>query len=148
MTAIPILFLSSPKQLEENSLIIDHPGETTVVTSLRLGWMRRRSIVVKNGSRIELSYVIADRIVQEAIYLEEGASASAKYFHTLLDSINIFSVANSDQVCLCLSVWGWVRFPKFSGGKEDITWANVFRFWENLHPHPQDIPPLLPTPTY
>lgn len=86
--------------LEENSLIIDHPGETTTVTGWRLGWMRRRSIVVKNGSHVELSHMMADRIVQEAIYLEEGASASAKNFHTLLDSINIFSVARSDQLDL------------------------------------------------
>lgn len=60
--------------------------------------MRRHSLIVKNGSHVELSFVMADRMAQEAIYLEEGATASAKNFHPLQYSVHIFSVANISQV--------------------------------------------------
>lgn len=84
--------------LGKHALIIDHPGETTTLKGWSVGWMRRHSIIVRNGSRLELSDIVAVRVAQEAIYLEEEATASSKNFLILQDSVYIFSVVSSNQV--------------------------------------------------
>ncbi|KAG0726748.1 hypothetical protein GWK47_004203 [Chionoecetes opilio] len=83
--------------LGPNALTIDHPGQTTTLKDWSMNWMRRHSVVVKNGSRLELSDMVAVRVAQEAIYLEEGATASSKNFRILQDSVYIFSVASRSQ---------------------------------------------------
>lgn len=82
----------------ENSFVIDHPGKTSKLDAWTLGWMERHSIVVKNGSNVELSNIVAVSVAKEAIYLEEGATATCRNIRILQSPVYIFSVASRSQV--------------------------------------------------
>lgn len=85
-------------QVEEGSIIIDHPNATTSIEKLRLSMMGRGSVVVRRGSRLVLNDVLAISVAREAIMVEEGASVRATNLRSVMPSYDIFSVASLDQV--------------------------------------------------
>ncbi|XP_063841627.1 uncharacterized protein LOC135089662 isoform X2 [Scylla paramamosain] len=93
-----VINFSHIHHMGENSFIIDHPGKTSKLDAWMLGWMERHSIVVKNGSHVELSNMVAVSVAEEAIYLEEGATATCRNIRILQSPVYIFSVASRSQV--------------------------------------------------
>ncbi|KAK3868385.1 hypothetical protein Pcinc_026212 [Petrolisthes cinctipes] len=84
--------------LREGSLIIDHPGQTSKISGWRNSWMERHSLVLKRGSRLELSDVVTMRAAQEAVLLEEDATVKISNLKAVYRSYHVFSVSSRDQV--------------------------------------------------
>lgn len=60
--------------------------------------MERHSLVLRSGSRLELSDVVTMRAAQEAVLLEEGATIKISNLKAVYRSYHVFSVKSRDQV--------------------------------------------------
>lgn len=84
--------------MREGSLILDHPGQTSTVSGWKNSWMERHSLVLRRGSRLELSDVVTMRAAQEAVLLEEEATIKISNLKAVYRSYHVFSVSSRDQV--------------------------------------------------
>ncbi|MPC82149.1 hypothetical protein E2C01_076795 [Portunus trituberculatus] len=98
----------------ENSLVFDHPGKTSKLESWTVGWMERRSIVVKNGSHLDLSNIVAVELPGDLL---SGLSSSLIYVRPPPVSVDMqspFTVSDSHISTHCRTIPYYLQICDFS----------------------------------